>query len=254
MTSIDHRIAVRRRSVREAGARRRLLRLLVTIGFVFTVGMIALLLESPAMAIREIEVLGAKRADVAAVLERHEVAVGVPTISVRAADIASEVEADPWVARAKAEISWPGTVAITVLEHEPLAWIRIDREWFRTSSTGALLEQAEPSKRDPLIRLGGIGGEVGDTLTGRRVNGALEFLAMLPKRLRHGTVVRSGGEGTLVARVDGHLVDLGRPNDMREKAATLTALLEAGVDEKAAISLVSPLRPALRNPKPVVEG
>jgi len=254
MTTIDHRIAVRRRSVREAGARRRLRRLLLTISFVAIVGLIALLLQSPAMAIREIEVMGAKRADVSAVLEIYNVAIGEPTISVHSTELAAEIEADPWVARAKADISWPGTVNITVLEHEPIAWLKIEGEWFRASATGAVLERSTPSKRGARIRLGGVRGVPGDTLTGARVTGALEFLAMLPKDLRKDAVVRSGGAGTLVARIDGHLVDLGTPVDMREKAATLTALLGSGIPRGVAISVVSPLRPAIRNPQQVVEG
>jgi cell division protein FtsQ len=229
-------------------------RLLVAIGFVGVVGVVAVLLQSPAMAIREIEVVGVQRANVAAVLEDYNVAIGVPTISLRPAELAAEVEADPWVARAKAEISWPGTVNITVLEHEPIGWLKIEGEWFRASATGAILERSAPSKHGARIRLGGVRGEPGDTLTGGRTIGALEFLATLPKELRKDAVIRSGGAGTLVARIDGHLVALGTPLDMKEKAATLTALLEAGVPSGAAISVVSPLRPAIRNPQQVVEG
>lgn len=254
MTTIDHRIAVRRRTVREAGARRRLRRLLVVISFVFVVGMVALLLQSPAMAIREIEVIGAKRADVAAVLDQYNVAIGEPTISLRPAELAAEVEEDPWVERAKAEINWPGTVNITVLEHEPVAWLRIEGEWFLVSATGAILERSAPKKQGARVRLGGLRGVPGETLSNARAVGALEFVAMLPKDLRKTAVVRNGGDGTLIARIDGHLVDLGTPVDMQEKAATLDALLEAGVPDGAAISLVSPLRPAIRNPQQVVEG
>lgn len=254
MTSIDYRIAVRRRTVREAGARRRLGHLLAVITFFVVVGLIALLLQSPVMAVNEIEVTGADRADVTAILERHDLALGVPTISVRPANIAADVEAEPWVAKAQAVVTWPGTVTITVLEHQPIAWVKIDGAWHRASATGAVLERSEPAKHGARIRLPGLSGEPGTTLSGKRVLAALEFLAMLPKELRRDSVVSRGGVGTLVARVDGHLVDLGSPTDMREKAATLTALIADGLSEGAAVSVVSPLRPAIKNPKGVVEG
>ena len=122
MTAIDHRIAVRRHTVREAGARRRLGQVIVVISFFVVVALIVLLFKSPLMAVKEIEVTGSDHSNVTAVLDRHNVAPGVPTISVRAGALVADVEADPWVARARATITWPGTVVLTVLEHEPIAW------------------------------------------------------------------------------------------------------------------------------------
>ncbi|MCP3975354.1 MAG: FtsQ-type POTRA domain-containing protein [bacterium] len=254
MTSIDYRIAVRRRTVREAGARRRLGHLLIVIGFFVVVGLIVLLLQSPVMAVSDIEVAGADRADIGSVLERHNVSVGVPTISVRPADLAADVEAEPWVAKAQAVVTWPGTVTITVLEHVPVAWVKIGGDWHRTSATGAILEQSKPAPHGARVRLPGLSGSPGTSMEGERVTAALEFVALLHKELRRDAVVSRGGAGTLVARVDGHLVDLGSPTDMREKAAALEALIASGLVEGAAVSLVSPWRPAIRNPKRVVEG
>ena len=254
MTAIDSRIAVRRHTVREAGARRRLAHVIVVIGFFVVVALIILLFKAPLMAIREIEVSGSDHSNVTAVLERHNIAPGVPTISVRPGDLVADVEADPWVARAAVASSWPGTVVLKVLEHEPVAWVEIGDDWYRASATGAVLEQTSPTKRGARIRLGGLSALPGDTLTGRRVTAALEFLAMLPQELRRRALVTSGGDGTLVARITGHLVDLGSPVEMREKAAALTAILVAGVADRAAISLVSPVRPAIRNPQQAVEG
>lgn len=254
MTAIDSRIAIRRHTVREAGARRRLIQILIALVFLFSVGMIAVLLRSPVMAVSEINVQGAQRADVAAILDRYEVAVGIPTISVRANDIEEIIEADPWVARAQAIIRWPGTVSIVVLEHEPIAWVEISEEWYRVSATGAVLERVEPRKRAARVRLRGLSGTTGTQLKGTRALAALEFLHALPKELRRKALVTGGGGRTLAARIDGHLVDLGSATDMAEKAAALSAILGQGVPRKAAISVVSPVRPAIRNSQQVVEG
>ena len=254
MTAIDRRIAARRHTVREASARRRLIQILVALVFLFAVGMIAMLLRSPVMAVSQIDVQGAQRADVAGILDRYEIVEGIPTISVRASDIEEIVEADPWVARAQATIRWPGTVSVVVLEHEPVAWVEISEEWYRVAATGAVVEQAEPPKRGARVRLAGLSGAAGSQLKGKRSLGALEFISALPMELRRKALVTGGGGGTLVARVSGHLVDLGNASDMTEKAVALTAILEQGVPRGATISLVSPIRPAIRNSQQVVEG
>ena len=261
MTAIDRRIAVRRQTVRETGARRNLRRLLVALLFILTVGMIAMLLQSPVMAIRDIEITGASRANIDTVLARYQVQVGVPTISVRPDELVAGVERDPWVARAQATVRWPGTVSLVVLEHEPIAWADIGGEWYRVSGTGAVLEESQPTKRGARVELKGVSGELGSSVKGKRALAALEFLAALPAELRRRAVMMSGGNGTLIARVRGHLVDLGSPVDMVPKAATLTALLEQGLPAKSLISLVSPTRPAVtpqkkavRKSQQVVEG
>lgn len=249
MTAMDQRIAVRRHTVREAGARRRLGHVVGVIGFFVVVALIALLFQSPFMAVRNIEVSGTDHADVTAVLERHEVIPGVPTISVRPAALEAAIEADPWVARAQASITWPGTVVLTVLEHEPVAWVAIGDDWYLAAATGAVLESSRPPKGGARIKLGGLSALPGETLTGRRVIAALEFLAMLPGEFQRRARVTSGSGGTLVARISGHPVDLGSPEQMREKAAALIAILAGGVADRAAISLVSPVRPAIKNPR-----
>lgn len=250
MTAIDRRIAIRRHTVRETGARQRLRQVLAALAFLTTVGLIALLLQSPVMAVREINVQGADRADVKSVLDRYDVVTGVPTISVRPGEIAAIIEEDPWVARAQASIQWPGTVTVVVLEHEPVAWVSIGDEWYRASGDGAILQTSKPTKRGPRVKLTGPSGEPGMQLRGRRVLAALELLALLPQELRmNAAVTGGGGGGTLLARIAGHAVDLGSPVDMAEKAATLSAIIANGVPEGASISVVSPSRPAIRNPK-----
>ena len=261
MTAIDRRIAVRRQTVRETSARSRLRQILVALAFLVSIGLIAMLLQSPVMAVRDIEITGAKRADVDRVLQRHNVELGVPTISVRSAQLEAGIEADPWVARAQATVTWPGSVEVVVLEHEPVAWVEIDDTWFRASGSGALLEESNPKKRSAKVRLSGLSGVPGETLKGKRSLAALEFLSVLPAELRRKALVTAGGDGTLIARIKGHLVDLGSPVDMVAKAATLAALLEQDIPARAAISVVSPSRPAItpprkppKNPQPVVEG
>ena len=89
-------------------------------------------------------------------------------------------------------------------------------------------------------------------MTDSSVLGALEFVAALPLELKEGLVVETEGDD-LVADVAGRHVVLGSSQDMAQKAVTLAALFDEGIDPDARINLVSPLRPAVTNPKPLVE-
>jgi hypothetical protein len=84
------------------------------------------------------------------------------------------------------------------------------------------------------------------------VLGALEFVTALPVELKEDLVVKDDS-GELIATVAGHRVELGLPSDMAQKAVTLAVLLDEGVDDDAVINLISPLRPAVANPEPLVE-
>jgi hypothetical protein len=94
----------------------------------------------------------------------------------------------------------------------------------------------------------------GDVLSEQAVVAALDFLSRLPAPLVAGAWVGGGG-GALLGTVAGHPVELGYPTRMAEKAAALVAILETGdVPKRASISMVSPQRPAVRNPRSVIEG
>lgn len=250
MTAIDTRIAARRHTVRENGARQRLRHVVVALLLVLAVGMVAMLLQSPVMALRDIEVTGAKRANVDRVLDRYQVAVGMPTISIRPDALVTEIESDPWVAKAQATVTWPGSLSVVVLEHIPVAWVDIGGTWHRAAGTGAILDESKPAKGAAKLKLNGLSGAPGTELKGKRALAGLEFLSVLPKELRRGSVVTAGGAGTLMARVSGFRVDLGSPSDMTAKAATLQALLlDQELAKGTSISLVSPSRPAITPPK-----
>ena len=64
----------------------------------------------------------------------------------------------------------------------------------------------------------------------------------------------TSGFEQLEASVAGHKVVLGTANDMAQKAVTLAVLLDEGVAAGVDISLLSPLRPAVSNPQPMVDS
>ncbi len=251
--SVDPRLADRRREVREGWARRRLRWIMALVAIVIGAGIGLALVRSPWLAVRTVSVFGAANADVAPVLETQNVVPGVPTISVRPAVIEAALERDPWVARAEVRVTWPGTVEATVVERVPAGWIETEAGWVLVAADGVALIRGEPTPGEPVVRERVPALAPGEEVPDEELLAALAFLARLPADMAVGAEVSIGAAG-IEATVAGHAVLLGNRRDMDAKAATLVAMLGAGLDDGTAINLISPSRPAVSYPQPVVEG
>jgi hypothetical protein len=245
--AIDRRIAARRQTVREAGARRRLRWLLVILGLAGGGALVVwLLFQSSLLSVSRITVAGDARSDVAAIAEDLGIAVGMPTINVPAAVFEEQLNADPWIAAADVTVRWPGTVEVTVVEHVPAAWLRAGDTWLLSAPGGAVLQGAGEIPDDaPHVDVGTAPVDPGGIIDTIEAVAAIEFLNRLPADLVVGASVTGDAEG-LRAVVAGFVVDLGYPSRMTEKAASLVALLDGqDVSDGSVISVVSPQRPAV---------
>ena len=244
-TVIDRRIADRRRNVKEDGARLRLRRMLVVLLLVGLGGLGGwLVYHSSYLAVDEISVNGQVESRAAAILAEHGVALGVPTINLRSGAIESALLGDPWIAKASVKVTWPGSVAVEVIEHVPLSWVEAGDLWLLATASGTVLEvAAEPVPGMPLISVGSIPVAFGIVADAAAIAG-LEFVGELSPELAIDAIV-TGSSEELSAVVAGHRLLLGYPTDMAEKAAAFTAVLESGVPEGAEINVVSPERPAV---------
>ena len=252
---MDRRIAARRHVVREAGARRRLRWLLAVLVLAGAAAFVTwLLFQSSILAVRDVVISGADQAPVAEIIAQHGVEAGIPTVSVDAAALEAELLAHPWVADARVRVTWPGTVEASVVEHRPVGWVGSPDGWLLVSGTGAVLDRAAAVPEGaPTVAIVSLAGDVGDTLQEPATLAALDFVSRLPADVILGVAV-VGAPDRLEAIVGGHRVDLGHPSRMDEKAAALLVVLEAGLADGAAVSVVSPTRPAIINPQAVVEG
>ncbi|MDJ0496820.1 MAG: FtsQ-type POTRA domain-containing protein [Acidimicrobiia bacterium] len=254
---IDPRLARRRRQVQEASARRRLRWMIALLVLAITVGLVVAVFQSSWFSIDSIVVEGDVRAPVMTLLEEAGIEKGVSVVSVRVNRAEEELIRDPWVAAAEVRVVWPRSVEVTVVEHVPIARVRIDEAvtgeagWVVASPQGVVLAVGEQLV-DPLVELPTGVTTPGEVIADPLSLGALEFVAALPIELKPGLVVRPI-EGGLEATVQGFVVELGTARDMAQKAVTLAALLDRGVAEGARINLVSPLRPGVTNPQPLVE-
>lgn len=245
-TLIDHRIADRRRLVSEAGARRRLRRLLAALAIAAFVGFAAwFVYQSPYLAVAQIAVEGQNRSQAAAIVAGSGIEPGMPTITVDTAALEMALLEDPWIAAAAVTVTWPGTVEVVVLEHAPAAWVSSGGGWIMASVAGTALEvAAAPDSTLPIVDLQSepvvLGGEID-----RPVAAVLEFLEYVGPSLA--ATAQIGGSADLIqATVGGYDILLGYATNMDEKATALTALLASGVPAGAEINLVSPQRPAIK--------
>lgn len=254
MTTMNPRVARRRRDVSEDRARRRLRWILGIIAMVAVVALGLWLVRSPILSVSQIDISGSDRSDPSRALSVLGVNVGTPTIDVDGGALEREIETDPWVASAEVNVRWPGTITIRVTEQVPVAPARAGTSWVLMSSESTVLEPVSSPTEDALvidIDLGGV--EPGAVVEDPIVRGALDFASSLRSDLATGAVVYLEGGG-LYATVRGHTVRLGRPVDLDMKATVLAALIDEGIAEGATIDLIAPLRPAVTNPQPQVEG
>ena len=249
--AIDRRIAARRQTVREAGARRRLRWLLVLLGLAGGGALIAwLLFQSSLLAVSQISISGQDRSTADSIVADLGIIRGMPTVNVPAADLEAALTADPWIAAADVTVRWPGSVEVIVVEYVPAAWVRSGEQWLLAAKDGAVLDVASAIPEDaPYVEVGTVAKRAGETIDGVEAVGAIEFLNQLPAALAVGASVTGDANG-LRAVVSGFVVDLGYPVDMAEKAAALTVLLDdQTVEVGSVISVVSPDRPAVREPE-----
>jgi cell division septal protein FtsQ len=260
MTTMEPRVAERRRGVSEDKARRRLRWILGIIGLIAAVAFGFWLIRSPVLSISSITVSGAELSDPQVVMDDLGVIVGVPTIDVDGGAVGRAIESDPWIDTADVSVAWPGTVSVAVTEHRALAPARAGDGWVMLSYKSTILEPVDgPPDAVFIVDIDTSATSVGHAVVNPMVIGALEFGSALPRDLA-GDAVISVDDGGLVATVGGHIVRLGRPIDLEEKALVLTALVDTELEEGAEINLIAPTRPAVLyvqpedpNPQPEVE-
>jgi cell division protein FtsQ len=121
---IDPRIHERRVAVTRAEGRRRLRVLLVAVALASAIGIAWLIVQSPFLAVKQVNVEGATRHSASEVEAAAAVKDGSALLFVDTDAVARRVEALPWVGEARVERDLPTSLTITVNERLPVAWVR----------------------------------------------------------------------------------------------------------------------------------
>lgn len=251
MTAIEPKLAERRKGVSEDRARGRLKWVLVFLLLVGSVVAGIWLIRSPLLSIRAVTVTGAEHSDPGAAIAAIGMGSGTPTIDVDQSAILDAIRSDPWVKSAEVDVSFPGSISVSIVEHTPFAAVAAAGGWVTVSVDGAVLPTDAPTAA-PTISIDTGPVSSGYDIANPLILGALRFAGSLPPELASTADVGAEGDG-LVATVGGHRVLLGRPVDMSEKAIVLATLLDSGIDPDAEINVIAPLRPSISNPQPLLE-
>lgn len=253
MTTVEPRLAERRKGVSEDRARGRLKWILAALLLMAAIAGGVWLMTSPILSLRTVTVVGAERSNPMASVLALEMGQGTPTIDVDGAALTRSIVDDPWVKEVAVDIAWPGSLSIVVVEHKPFATVRASDGWVIASVDGAVLEPAQPPGSGAFTVAVDAGPvAAGYDVTNPLILGALAFIEGLDPAVAVGVVVESDGEG-LLAVVGGHAVRLGRPVEMHSKARVLSSLIESGLEPGASVDLIAPMRPAVTNAQPQVE-
>ena len=123
---IDPRVRARWISARRAEGRRRL-RIFVVVLAVVTLGALAWgVTVSPILDVNQVVVRGVDRLDANTVTKAAGVHTGDALVWLGTSTAAARVESLSWVADARVEREFPGTVRIVVVERKPVAWVDAD--------------------------------------------------------------------------------------------------------------------------------
>lgn len=249
--TIDPRIAARRRRVIEGAARRSLQKFMRWLMVAMILGALIWFAQSPLFQVKTLSVFGVSNSDTNAVLDQAGVVKGRPLILVRPARVEEALREDPWVADATIGVVFPDRVEVVIVERSAAAWIDGGPIRLLVAEDGTVLPGAGFEEPLPTVHLDGIEEvAVGEVVPDDRARGAVLFLAVLdPVIAARGEITEA--EGELWFDLPGMRVRLGRPIEMAEKAAALTALIERGVPADAVVHLVAPTRPAIEtSPEP----
>jgi hypothetical protein len=208
----------------------------------------AVVLHSPWLKLRDIEIVGAEQADVAGRLARAGIGAGAYMIWLQPGEVEEAVRADPWVKDVRVERIFPNRLVVEVLEHIPVVWVGEATEWMLVSEAGCVVAVAEaPGEGLLRARVPYDYWEPGERPSGAEWAELVGLGAALsPTLAAQAWVTSAGGELWIEAR--GFRGRLGPAVDLADKGRAFEALLASGLPEGAEIDLVAPTRPAVTVP------
>jgi cell division protein FtsQ len=236
--SVDPRIQARRDQVDRERAQRRRRRTVVAGLVVATLGLAWLVVHSPLLAVRRVEVTGTPHVPPAEVRRVAGIATGQHLVGLDAGAARARLLALPWVADARVRVDWGGTVRMSVTERRPVAAVAVGpARWMLVDASGRALglQPAVPAGLMP-VRTPPGSARPGAAF-GPAVREALEVTTALRAGLRSrvtAVVVGSDASLSLGLRPTG-VVHLCSPDQLTEKLAALTTVFAHVDDQQIAV-------------------
>ena len=228
---MDPRIGRRRAAVIRARGRRRLRVLLAALAVAALASGALVVLHSPLLSARHLQVVGAVHVPATEVLAVAGVGAHPPLVDVNAGAAETRLEALAWVKTALVRVSWPDSVRIVVVERRPAAVVAGSGaeagRWALVDDSGRVLAwRSGPLNGLPQLVSAAPAGAAGRHL-GRAAGPGLAVVGALPGQLPvapRTIVVAPDGTVTL-ALADGVQARLGRADSLPSKLAALRSVL-----------------------------
>lgn len=243
--ALHPRIRARRVAVARDVGRRRRRRLNVVLGVLCAVVWGLVGLRSPLFDVDRVQVSGAEHTPSAAVLSALGAGPGTPLIDVDTGAAAARIEDLPWVAEARVQRLWPGTVRVVVVERRAVAVVAHPGGWARLDASGRVVAVAA-ERGDDLVALDGSRDVAPGAALGRDDRALLRAVGDLPTEAReHVTSIGRAGEGLTATLDDGPCLVLGDATDLEAKVRAAAAVAEDADLDEGRIDVRVPSAPAL---------
>lgn len=228
---IDPRIRERRIAVKRSAGRRRLRWVAVAAALVVLVVGVLVVLASPLLSVRRVEVDGAAyvaRFDGELLADVVDSLEGEPILIVDLRRAEQRLEGSPWVRSARVTMDFPDRVRIELRERVPLAFFRAGDGRFRViDDEGRVIVVLDGQPVD-YVQITGEGPEVGPGASaGATYRAAAQLVRALPDELRPRVAnlgVTPEGELTMEL-IEGTTVRFGAPDDLQAKLVALVVVL-----------------------------
>lgn len=224
---MDPRLRARRIAVKREVGRRRLRHTFVLVVLVVLIAAAVAAVLSPPLRVRTVAISGASYSDVGRLRALAEQVRNDPMVFADLDGLRREVEAEPWVRRARVWRRWPDTVRVDIVERRPvLAFYGDDGRYRVVDTEGQVVAVLDGQPLDVLV-VDGVGpaAEPGTVLADLVPLAELAWSLPDSLRLLVRDLVRTDSDEVGLRLVDGGVVLLGPPTDLRAKlVATLTVL------------------------------
>ena len=204
-------------------------RLVMTgLGLVLFIGVALVVLASPLVAVRTVQVEGAKYSDAALVRSVSDSLKGKSVLTVDTKTARERLESDPWIKSARITTSLPSRVMIQINERIPVAWfLGVDNRARVIDEDGLVLSVVE-GRPTQYMWIDGTGSNLTAGASSTATYRAAGQLAMsLPSELapmvEHLGV--AGSEQITMTLKTGTVINFGAPVDMRNKLVNVVVLL-----------------------------
>lgn len=250
--TMDPRIRERRIAVRRSEGRKRLRWVAIVVAVVVVVVGVLVVLASPLLSIRDVDVDGAvyvSRFDRELLDEVVDDLRGEPILIADLRGAEQRLEQSPWVRSARVSMRFPDAVRIELRERVPQAWYAAADGQHRVIDDDGRVIVVLGGQPVDYVQITGAGPEVGPGgYAGAAYRAAAQVVRALPPELRPQVAslgVTDDGELTmeLVAGTD---VRLGLPDDLQSKLVSVVVVLRRQDAESLTLIDVSSGEPTIR--------